>query len=195
MADYSTVYVLVGAFIAFRIYNTLGGWPEAYYRIRRWSYFIDYIKGPDKRFRKHTKLSKEIHHSPAMWNLGKGSYLVPDQEASASASGAPLWFHNWDDARPIPTSLDVVTDEASGMTTTKYRERMSPEAIRRGFENKIAADVHRNTEQNPQRGMSTLMLIILIVAVVLMVGVLYYEYSNGCAVHAATCNGGGTSIP
>jgi hypothetical protein len=192
VADYSTIYVLAAAFVVFRIYNMLGGWPEAYYRIRRYPYFVDYIKGPDKRFRKHVFLTKLIHHSPAQFPFGKGNYLVPDEEASASGSGAPLWFHNWDDARPIPTSLDTITDPETGQVTTKYRDRLSPVSIRKGFENQVAADIHRNTEPNPQRGMSTLMLVLIIAGIVLMVGVLYYEYSNGCAVHAATCQG---SVP
>lgn len=179
--DYTTLYLIAGVALAFRVWNMLGGWPEAWYRIRRISYFVDYIRGPDKRFRKHVFKAAIIqHHSPAMFAFGRGSYLVPDNEASNSASGAPLWFHNWDDSRPIPVTLGK---------DAEFRERMPPEVIRKGFESKVAADIHRHGAPETHKT-SWLILVAILVLVVLIMGVLYYDYNTYCATHPNQCGTG-----
>ena len=192
MADYTIYYAAAGLLLLFRIYNMQGGWPEAYYRIRRKPYFVDYIKGPDKRFRKHVFLLNIIQrHSPAMFTFGNGNYLVPDSEASNSASGAPLYFHNWDDTRPIPTTIDTFT-EPDGSVTTRYRERIPPGIIKAGFQSKVAEDIHRHGLPSPPKT-GWLILVALVVMAILIAGVLYYDYNSYCALHPNSC--GGNPLP
>src|SRR6266849_5791566 len=87
-------------FIGFIIFQRLGGYPEAWYRITRHPYFIDYLRGPDKKYRRHVEemVKMDTTGGIARWTLGQGQYHLPDSEASLSSNGAPMWFHAWDEA-------------------------------------------------------------------------------------------------
>ncbi len=186
MADILTVGEFL-AIIGIVITNRLGGPQEAYYRIRRLPYFIDYIRGPDRRWRKHIfPLSMIQHHSPAMYEYGRGNYLVPETEASQSSNGAPLYFHNWDDTRPIPTDLDskMLPD---GTVVKEYRDRIPPEVIKAGFSAKIAADIHRQGEQAKPSKLAWYIVFGLMIVVLIQLVNTYYGYNVNCALHTDAC--------
>src|SRR3989442_1494320 len=75
-------------FIGFIIFQRLGGYPEAWYRLTRKPYFIDYIRGPDKRYRRHPDLLANMNTESglSLWEFGNGMYHLPESE-----SGLRFW--------------------------------------------------------------------------------------------------------
>lgn len=186
-ASAGATYIVYIIFIGFIIFQRLGGWPEAMYRIRRIPYFVDYIRGPDKRFRRRIfPLDMIQKHSPAMFRYGRGDYMVPDEAASASANGAPMWLHNWDDSRPIETNIDTIHNP-DGSVTTKFRERIPPEVIQAGFEGKVVADLAHEGDEVKSNKLAWYIVPMLLILLLAIVVELYYGYNNYCGLHPKSC--------
>lgn len=181
-------------FVLLMIVNRFGGPQVVYYRIRGIAYFIDYIRGPDKRYRRRMfPMSVIQKHSPAMFEYGRGSYLVPESESAIDGRGAPMWFHAWDESRPIPQYMDTieVTDEKTGerYTKTEYREKLPPEVIKAGFIGMAASSINignLDMEKQPNKFPFFVVPILIIIAIGVLVGV-YYEYNTTCALHTIAC--------
>src|SRR5712692_701777 len=120
-------------FVLLMIVNRFGGPQVVYYRIRAIPYFIAYIRGPDKRYRRRLfRMSIIQKHSPAMFEYGRGNYMVPESEAAIDARGAPMWFFAWDESRCIPQYMDtkeVTNEKGDRYTVTEFREKVPPEVI------------------------------------------------------------------
>jgi hypothetical protein len=191
MVDSGTVLtgVFYLFFIGFIIFQRLGGYPEAWYRIRRIPYFVDYIRGPDKKYRRHSEPMAEMDTTGgiARWTLGKGQYHLPDSEASLSNNGAPMWFHQWDDARAVPQYMDTIVG-ADGRASLQFRPKIPPSLFAAGMKSKVAIDLHRD-EKEPQKteGFKWITVTLLVIGIVIMIGVLYFEYSNHCGISPKSC--------
>jgi hypothetical protein len=181
-------------FVLLMIVNRFGGPQVVYYRIRGIAYFIDYIRGPDKRYRRRLfPMSIIQKHSPAMFHYGRGDYQVPEAEAAIDARGAPMWFHAWDESRCIPQYMDTieVTNEDTGerYTQTQFREKVPPEVIRAGFLGMAASAVNignLDQEKVPNKFPFFVVPILIIIAIGVLVGV-WYEYNTTCALHTVAC--------
>lgn len=147
MADYS-LYIIIPIAILFRIWFTLGGWPEAYWRIFRKEYFCAFIREPDGKKKRWVIRSNRIQsHSPATftfdWRTGKfdgenaGEYLIESDKQSRS-NGRPSWDYNYNDARPIPQESDA--------------QRCDPINVHRAIQNKVVTDIHREGQKKKKRG-------------------------------------------
>lgn len=181
-------------FVLLMIINRFGGPQIAYYRLRRISYFIDYMRGPDKRYRRRIHKTEIIQkHSPAMFHYGRGDYEVPESEAAIDAQGANMWFHAWDESRCIPQYMDTVqeTDPKTGetYTITKFREKVPPEVIHAGFLAMAASAINignLDQEKTVNKLPFFLVPVLVIVLIAALVGV-YYEYNTTCALHTLAC--------
>lgn len=183
-AQTTILYLVIGSMF---VINRLGGPQEAYYRIFRKPYFIDYIRGPDKRYRRRLFPMTDIFGTPSQHKYGNGSYGLPEGEAATSASGAPMWFHQYDEFRCIPQYMDTVVDEETGESITKFREKMPPSVICDGFESKTVADIQRDTQPVEKNFPMWIMATGIIVIVILIAGIMWYDYNTTCAVHSAAC--------
>jgi hypothetical protein len=190
MVDSGTVLtgVFYLFFITFIIFQRLGGYPEAWYRITRKPYFIDYIRGPDKKYRRHVEEMTKIDTSSgiAMWNLGKGFYHLPESEASLSSNGASMHFHSWDEARAIPQYMDTVVGP-DGRASLQFRPKVPPAILAAALKSKVARDIHREEELSKPEGFKWATITLLIIGIVIMIGVLYFEYSNHCGISPKSC--------
>jgi hypothetical protein len=174
------------------VVNRFGGPQVAYYRLRRVSYFIDYMRGPDKRYRRRIHRTDEIKkHSPAMFDYGRGSYMVPESEAAIDAQGANMWFHAWDESRCIPQYMDTVekTNEETGerYTVTEFREKVPPELIKAGFIGKTASDIHALDQQKEVSKFPFFVVPILIIIVIGVLVIAWYDYNTTCALRTVAC--------
>lgn len=113
---------------------------------------------------------------------------MPEAEASVSERGAPLWFHAWDDSRPVPQYMDSVA-QPDGSYITVYRDKIPPRVIKAAFESKVAADIHRQGELQTQNKLAWFVIPALILVVVLIAGVLWFDWNSFCATHASQCGG------
>jgi len=175
-------------FISFIIFQRLGGYPEAWFRIRRVPYLVDYIRGPDKKYRRHIEEMAKIDTSSglAMWHFGNGDYHLPESEASLNANGAPMWFHAWDEGRAIPQYMDTVVGP-DGKATLVFRPKVPPSILQAALKSKVAHDIHREEEAPKVEGFKWATITLLIITIVIMIGVLYFEYSNHCGISPKSC--------
>lgn len=188
MVDTLTIIFYV-FFIGFIIFQRLGGYPEAWYRIRRVPYFIDYIRGPDKKYRRHVDQMSAINTSSglSLWPFGEGAYNLPESEASLNVNGAPMWFHAWNEMRAIPQYMDTIVGP-DGKEHMEYRPKIPPSVIKAAFKSQVAKDIHR--EEQPKEGPSGFKwytVTALGVGIIIMVALLYFEYNNYCGLHPAAC--------
>ncbi len=180
-------------FVLLMVINRFGGPQVVYYRIRGIAYFIDYIRGPDKRYRRRLfRMSIIQKHSPAMFEYGRGNYLVPESEAAIDARGAPMWFHAWDESRCIPQYMDtveVMDEKGERYTKTEFREKIPPEVIKAGFLGMAASSINignLDAEQKPNKLAWYIVPMLLIITIAALVGA-YYEYNTTCALHTLAC--------
>ena len=185
MVDYLTGSGYAVAFLIILI-NRYGGFQVVIWRIRKVQYFIDYIRGPDKRYRKRMETMDKILKNPARWPYGQGEYLLPEAEAAISEHGAPMYFHAWDDARCIPQYMDTIMDEETGEYKTVFRPKVPPEIIRAGFRSKIAVEMHPPPrEESNKLAWYIVPMIFLVLLAVLATA--YYSHDVACAVRAHSC--------
>jgi hypothetical protein len=186
-AQTAILYLVIGSML---IINRLGGPQEAYYRVLRKPYFIEYFRGPDKRYRRRLFPLTDIEtHWPAMHKYGNGMYAVPESEAATSASGAPMWFHAYDDFRAIPQYMDTIIDEETGEAKTVFREKIPPRLIAEGFESTTIAQIHADTEPKPRDIPLWIIITGLAVVIIILIAIGYYDYNTTCAVKSAACGG------
>lgn len=191
MVDTSTATtgLFYAFFIGFIIFQRLGGYPEAWYRIRRIPYFVDYIRGPDKKYRRHVEQMAKIATDAgiSLWHFGVGDYHLPDGEASLNTNGAPMWFHAWDEARAIPQYMDSEVGP-DGKPRRVFRPKVPPSILAAGMKTKVARDIHRDEEEpKGPEGFKFLTIALLGIMIVVMVVVLYFEYSNHCGLSPKSC--------
>lgn len=191
MVDTGTI--LTGIFYLFLFvyigFQRLGGYPEAWYRISRKPYFIDYIRGPDKRYRRHVDELAKIDTSSGLplWQFGEGAYHMAESEASLSQNGAPMWFHAWNETRAIPQYMDTVVGP-DGKARLEFRPKVPPSVFKAGMKSKVARDLHRDEDEKPgPSGFKWYTVTALGLAIIIMIAVLYFEYSNYCGIHAHAC--------
>jgi hypothetical protein len=162
------------------IWRKLGGWPEAWWRIRRKHYFLAHVfdaSGEDNRY--PILMSAIEHKSQAGFDLNGKRRLV-DEDDMARDTGRPSLYYNYDDMRPIP----IFRWEKGG-------KKWDPSLVGAAYENKSIEDMHRIGG----RRMSQFQLIVLVLLVVIFLvaaaGV-YFAYNDYCALTPARCGG---SIP
>lgn len=165
MADYS-IYLIIVIAIIMRVWFTLGGWPEAYYRIFRKDYFVPVIREPDGKKKRWILRTSRIHsHSPASfslnWKTGKeddgGEYLIETDKQSRS-NGRPSYDYNYNDCRPIPVEPD--------------QQRCDPIVVHKAIANKVVGDIHREGEKKKKRG--GIWIAIIVISIIGLVG--YYSW-------------------
>jgi hypothetical protein len=167
VADYS-LYIIIPIAIAMRIWFSLGGWPEAYWRIFRKEYFAAFIREPDGKKKRWVIRSNRIQsHSPATfsfdWRTGKfdgdgaGEYLIETDKQSRS-NGRPAWDYNYNDARPIPQETD--------------QERCDPGTVHRAIHNAVIKDIHREGQKKKKRG--GVWIALIVISIIGLIG--YYSW-------------------
>lgn len=178
MADYS-LYIVIPIAIAMRIWFTLGGWPEAYYRIFRKDYFVPVIREPDGKKKRWILRTSRIHsHSPATfamdWKTGKedpnaGEYLIEPDKQSRS-NGRPSWDYAYNDCRPIPQDPGA--------------DRCDPVVVHKAIQNKVVGDIHREGEKKKRRG--RVWLGIIVISIIGLI-IYYAWYLHDVACKAGHC--------
>lgn len=174
MDDYTTILNLsfLPLLIFFRVWYSLGGWPEAWYRLRRVDYFVQFIREASGKITRHVhKWDKIRRNSPAMFSFKGGDWLV-DEDLQSRSNGRPAWFYNYNDARPIPMGVDKL--------------RCDPVLIQKGFRNKTIGDIHRTGEDKKPKDKLWL-AIILIALVGMTIYSVYLGYNIYCGQAPARC--------
>lgn len=191
MVDTSTTfaYLIAIMFVGYALFQRLGGYPEALWRIQKKPYFVSYIRGPDKRYRKHPDLLANVDTQSglSLWEFGNGKYHLPESEAALTVNGVPLWFHQWDDIRAIPQYMDTVVGP-DGKTSLQYRPKIPPAVIKAAFKSQVAKDIHR--EEQPKEGPSGFKwytVVILAVLVLVTFATLYFSWNAYCGNHPTAC--------
>lgn len=170
-----TYPLIIAVAVVMRIWFTLGGWPEAYWRIFRKEYFCAFIREPDGKKKRWVIRANRIQsHSPATfsfdWRTGKfdgdgaGEYLIETDKQSRS-NGRPAWDFNYNDARPIPQETD--------------QQRCDPITVHRAIYNATIKDIHREGKKPVKRGRIWLGIILISLA---GLGLYYawYVYDSLC---------------
>jgi len=163
---------LIIVLIAYRIWNTLGGYPEAFYRITRKPYFLQYLVEVDGRISRYVhKFSMIESHSPAKFTFRKLDWFV-DNSQTARSNGRPAWFYNYDNSIPIPV-------------IEQSRTKVSPLLIFKAFRNKTVSDMHKLEER--KTNLKYLTAFVYIIIIVAVVAGTYYSYNTFCALNPAKC--------
>lgn len=164
MADYTQflyaydVGLIVIAAIM-RVWYTLGGWPEAYYRIVRKDYFNPYIEQPNGKVKRHVIPDSKIRkHSPSTFEIDGADYLIDPDRQVRSNTGRPAWFYRWDDCRPL--SFDP------------GESRCDPIVVHKAIRSTVVADIHREGAKKKKRG--GVWLAIIVVSIIGLIG--YYAW-------------------
>ncbi len=179
--QFAPYFLLFVALIGMRIWHGLGGWPEAWYRISKVSYFVAWFIDPNKEPRREIyKFDDITEESPAGFDReGGGRHFIDEKgPAGLSSNGRLAMIFKWDEAEPIPV-LDF----------KKGRDGWDPQVIRKAFSTKIAKDMHRVGEEPPTRLSGRNFTIVLVLAIVVTLGLVaaYYSYNTYCALAPARC--------
>lgn len=178
-------YVGVFAFGAFRfIWGRLGGWPEAYYRIRRISYFAHFVFAadgqPDRDVHRWTAIK---HQSPAQFEC-RGKMWGVEPEAMARSIGRPALYYNYDNMIPIPLFRWTEKQRNGSQEITK----INPAAVMAAYKDETIQNIHNwRRKTNPIVFVAVAGFAIIAVLVALE---LYYSYNVNCALRTTICPGG-----
>lgn len=150
------------------------GKREWRYRVLRIKYRLHYQFESDGNLKRvPIKKSSVMHHSPASYEYDGGYWLVGGSEETFFSKGRPACVYNHDDARPR---------KIYGQSDAKLPASL----IMNGYENDGIERAHKLAE--PKVKGSTIFIIFLLVIIILsLFGVLYYEQNIACAVHSAAC--------
>lgn len=188
MVDYTTL--ALGIFLVpIILFQRLGGWPEAWWRISKKPYFVAYIRGPDKRYRKHPDLLANVNTESglSMWTFGNGAYNLAESEAALSVNGVPMWFFQWNETRAIPQYMDQVVGP-DGKPRLEFRPKIPPSVIKAAFKSQVAKDIHR--EEQPTEGPSGFKwytVVALGILVLITFATLYFSWNAYCGNHPTAC--------
>ena len=174
-------YFLVFITIAgMKIWHSLGGYPEAWYRISHVPYFVAWFFGPDNEpERKVFKYSIIQTHSPAGFDYAGGRYFIDEKGPSvAKSNGRMAWLYNWDESEPIP------------FKDWKHGSRWAPDLIRKAFRTVIVRDMHRlGEEAKVKTGMNIVKVVVFGVIIAIGIISLYFSYNAFCGAHPNSCGG------
>lgn len=193
MVDIGTTASLLGwgLFFLHMIIGRFGGYQVVYYRARKIPYFIDYIRGPDKRYRRYLHpMTDMTGQNPPMYDYGSGSYQLPESEATLSEHGASMWFHAYNEFRAIPQYMDVTTVtniDGSTSPVKEWRQMVPPDLIKEGFRSKIAVDINRESEPAKRDKLAWYIVPMLIIIVIMIAALVYYDYNTTCALGTQAC--------
>ena len=182
MVDTQSIYLIwdlliIPVAIAFRLFYTLGGWPEAPYRIFRIVYFVPFIRQPDGQVKRYVlKWDRIATHSPATFTIkgpdGVEAEFMVDETLQSRSNGRPAWFYNWNDTRPIPFNPS--------------EDRCDPIIVHKMLSNKVVADIHREGEKKRKRG--GIWLAIMLIGIVGMIGYIgWLVYNVYCGQAPGRC--------
>src|SRR6266571_892958 len=158
------------------IWNRMGGWPEAWYRVRGITYRQFYVILPNRQIGPKDKT---------------GEYFVPTrgEEMFNNPHGAPAGLWNWDDVRPIPIfgrEPDVVT--ASGVLVPKAK--VDPMLVHAAYSNDALERRHKlNVKSgNLKWGLfGTILLLSFILSFAAVFYTYYFGVNVNCALHTKAC--------
>jgi hypothetical protein len=177
--DYSGfAYALVLLYLAMKLWQRMGGWPEAYYRIRGWDYFAPYIFAANKRIiRKIIPAQKWTKTQPPFFKWEGGDYQIAskDNELFANPRNAPAGAYNYDDARPIPVF-------------NRTDDKSPPQLINAAFSNNALERYHKLNEKK-QSGKVAMEFLVLMLILLFSALAMYYSYNTACAIHSPVCVG------
>jgi hypothetical protein len=174
---YGAIFALVGFFV---IWKKLGGWPEAYYRIRRIEYFVQWVWGP-------TREPGRWVHKTTIIDTKKNSFRYGDkdwqlkEDAMGRDTGRPAWYYLHDETEPLP------------LFEFKKGAKMTPDMITAAYENDCIERVHRIGMKGGVPGWFWVLLVVAVVVVIVAVSA-YFNYNTYCAVKPSSCGTGGVRI-
>lgn len=179
---YEIVYGMLGLVIVFSIWQRLGGWPEAYYRIARIDHFHPHVFGPDQEERRGTLKMTEIDKAktPSSFNYDGGVRLIRD-DRMARDTGRPAWYYNHNEMEPID------------LFKWKKGPNWEPSLVTAAYENDAIERVHRLGRGRGLPGWFWVLLVVLVVFIVVIMSA-YYNYNTYCAVKPESCGSGGVRI-
>jgi len=188
---------IVFYFFANGIWNRLGAWPEAWYRVRGITYRQFYIFLPNRRIGRYLKTESQLKigsAARAQIEIAKdktGEYFIPSQgdEMFANPHGAPASLHNWDDSRAIPVfGREPYATEADGTLVPKAK--VDPFLVHAAFKN----DVHERRHTlnvKPGKLKWGIFGFLIALSVMLSFAAVYYTVLYGinmnCALHTKAC--------
>ena len=156
------------------IWRRLGGWPEAWYRIKRIPYFVQVVFGPDGTPDRYVHAQSIIRrHSPPMFEFS-GKLWGVDEENQARDTGRPCYYYNFDDLSPIP------------ILHWKKGTKIDPALVRAAFKNDTIERMHVLGQKHSRSPWLLVGLAIVVLVVVAVIGA-YYSYNTFCAVTPEKC--------
>jgi len=176
---YSCLFVLV---IFTLIWKRLGGWPEAWYRIWRTSYFTFHPFGPDRSEGRFVLKMSDINTktNPPSFTFGEKVWHVND-DAMGRDTGRPAWYYHFEDTEPLP------------IFAWKKGSKLDPAMIAAAYENDCIERVHR-IGRGRSVGMVFWVLLLVVIVIVIVAISAYYNYNTFCAVTPEKCGTGGVRI-
>jgi len=180
------------------IWNRMGGWPEAWYRVRGITYRQFYVILPNRRIGRYLMKESQLKIGSAARGeiqIGAkdktGEYFVPTrgEEMFNNPHGAPAGLWNWDDVRPIPIfgrEPDVVT--ASGVLVPKAK--VDPMLVHAAYSNDALERRHKLNVKtgNLKWGLfGTLLLFSFILSFAAVFYTYYFGINVNCALHTKAC--------
>lgn len=182
MVDVFAIYLFSSPFLIFLyIWRKLGGWPEAYWRIRRIPYFCVHIfdaGGQDNRY--VLPMSEIQHKSEAGFDLN-GKRRLTSEEDMGHDTGRPAWWYNYNEMRPIPM-----------FSWMKGGKQWDASLVGAAYENRSIEDMHRIGRRGVP-GLWLFVIALLVLVLIVAAAGVYFAYNNYCAIEPARCAGG--SLP
>lgn len=179
------------------IWNRLGGWPEAWYRVTGTSYRQLYVILPNRRIGRFLRKESELLIGSAaraeiqFTKEKKGEYFIPTrgEEMFNNPAGAPASLHNWDDTRPIPL-FGREPDALSADGSLIPKAKIDPMLIHQAFKNDVLERRHKlNVKQsNLKWGIFGFLIAIgVIFDFAIVYYTIFYGVNVNCALHTKAC--------
>jgi len=161
------------------IWRKLGGWPEAWYRIKRIPYFTQKVIMADGSVRRFVhKMILIRHQSPATFDFSDRTWSV-DYENQTRDNGRPSWVYNHDDLRPIP-----ILNWGEGKD--HLESKISPGLIFSAFHDGTIQQMHGLGQPKP-RSIGLLLVLLIGLGIMLAAASLYFNYNVFCGLNPAKC--------
>ena len=177
--DDTAIYLITGSIAGILllvfviVWNKLGGWPEAHYRIWGVSWFRQVIFEEDGTAASHIIKTEKIHHSlPSFDNAG--SNWTIDTENDARYHGRPSRYFNRGDSRQIPIK-----------TWTKPGDRWDPELLKTAYDDD---SIERARTIGRKLPFPVIWIFAVAVIACVVAGVAaYYSHDTYCALKPLNC--------
>ena len=158
----------------FAVFQRLGGWPEAWYRISRVDYFSAVFFEPDGTPNRKVMPTTRIKtHSHPQFTVEKGTFTI-NEENTARINGRPAWYFNPDDYNAIP------------IRHWNAGPKISTGVVYAAWQNKSLQEMHGIGQKKSNMPFILFALFGLLV-VILLVTAAYYSYNSYCAVSPSSC--------